>query len=273
MAATQNLASTLTMTQASRERKNYRWIQMISDALGRFGNGLGGCHQASVSPCIIKGHPGLVFDSGMTEIYPDLFRYLEQFAKSNKLRLQENRRIAAVEIGEDRRDTCLSVMCLGTSIMLKETLLGKAGVIPSSPHILKQKKPLVSVDKIIRIAAQVCEKGEQTVISSNEMITPGHLGGKQTLYYYQATLNINNQNRQYHYFEGKGFHALGYICGTQFVLEVLIGGGPFNASRLWAALQRMSKDTIDIHLFMGIGATSGFGVLTTSYYLDIGTAR
>ena len=83
-------------------------------------------------------------------------------------------------------------------------------------------------------------------------------------------MNINNQNRQYHYFEGAGFHALGYVCGEQFVLEVLAGGGPFNSSRLWGPLQRMSKDAVEVHLFMGIGATSGFGILNTSYYLDIG---
>lgn len=270
MASTQNLANTLTTVHNSRERKSYRWIQMISDALSRFGDGLGGHYSAVVSPCIIKGHPGLIYDRGVTELYPDLFRYLKQFAKANKLRLQENRRIETVEIGEERRDKCLPVMCLGASIMLKETILGKVGIVPSSPHILKQDKPLKSIEKIIRIAVQVCEKGEQSFVASNEMIIPGRREQKQMLCHYQATLNINNQNRQYHYFEGAGFHALGYVCGEQFVLEVLAGGGPFNSSRLWGPLQRMSKDAVEVHLFMGIGATSGFGILNTSYYLDIG---
>ncbi len=272
MAEAQGLENTSITTQAPQERDSYRWIQMISDALSRFGSGLGGNYSAEVSPCIVKGHPGLIYDRGVTELYPDLFRYLKQFSKTNKLRLQENRRIEAVETGEERRGKCLPVVCLGASIMLKETFLGVAGIAPSSPHLLRQERPLKDIGKIIRIAAQVCKKGEQSFLASNEMITPGRRAQKQMLCHYQATLNISNQSKQYHYFEGAGFHALGYVCGEQFVLDVLVGGGPFNSSRLWGPLQRMSKDSIEVYLFMGIGATSGFGVLKASYYLDIGSA-
>ena len=260
-------ADTTKKNHAPQTAMKYSWIQMVAATLSRFDLGVGGHYDTVIHPCILKGQPGFIYERGITELYPGLFNYLEKLAQRNHLKLQENRRIESIEFNAERREICSPVIGLGASIMLKQTAMGKSGIIPSPGNVLRGNHTLIDVKHIINIAAEVKQKGQHQLIDANSMIK---IKGseREKVNYYQACLKKNNRNKLYHYFEGQGFHALGYMCGEQFAVEVLLGGGPLNAPGIWGPLQRMSKDPVEFHLFMGPGTQNGFGILKSRYILD-----
>jgi len=68
------------------------WIERISSTLASF-NGDHRLHYAhSVQPCIIDGEKCLVVARGLAESNPDAYAFIMNFAESNKLKIQEDRR-------------------------------------------------------------------------------------------------------------------------------------------------------------------------------------
>ena len=72
------------------------------------------------------------------------------------------------------------------------------------------------------------------------------------------------------YYEGEGFAALGFHTGKgEVILDVLAGGGPFSAPRLWGAYDQVLNSNIRMKLMFGNGLNDGMGILMASYKIGL----
>ncbi|MGR8920325.1 MAG: hypothetical protein ACU85V_11950, partial [Gammaproteobacteria bacterium] len=92
-----------------------------------------------------------------------------------------------------------------------------------------------------------------TFIDRYDYTMPGACGGKRFSYY-----------------EGEGFAALGFHTDKgRVILDVLAGGGPFSAPRLWGAYDQVLNSNVRMKLMFGDGLKDGMGVLMASYKIGL----
>jgi hypothetical protein len=88
------------------DNKKFRpsnWAVRISSMLASFGSDHRLRYSEFVHPCIIKGEQCLVVNRGLNKTQPEAFEFILQFARQNKLRIQEDRRVKQREIEVERR--------------------------------------------------------------------------------------------------------------------------------------------------------------------------
>jgi hypothetical protein len=68
------------------------WIERIACALASFDENCRLRYSASVQPCIIDGEKCLVVARGLEQTNPQGYEFVMEFARSNKLRMQPDRR-------------------------------------------------------------------------------------------------------------------------------------------------------------------------------------
>ncbi len=68
------------------------WIERISSTLASFDDDHRLHYARSVQPCIIGGEKCLVVARGLADSNPGAFDFIMNFAHSNKLKIQEDRR-------------------------------------------------------------------------------------------------------------------------------------------------------------------------------------
>ncbi len=68
------------------------WIERISSTLASFGTDQRLKYSESVQPCVIGGNKCLVVARGLEASNPVAYNFILDFAKSNQLRIQKDRR-------------------------------------------------------------------------------------------------------------------------------------------------------------------------------------
>ena len=68
------------------------WVERVSSVLASFGADNKLRYSEYVHPCAIEGERCLVIARGLKQHSPAVYDYVMQFAKENKLRIQEDRR-------------------------------------------------------------------------------------------------------------------------------------------------------------------------------------
>jgi len=88
------------------DNKKFRpsnWVERISSMLASFGPDHRLRYSEFVHPCIINGDKCLIVNRGLSETQPEVFKFILHFAHQNKLRIQEDRRVAQREVQVERR--------------------------------------------------------------------------------------------------------------------------------------------------------------------------
>lgn len=68
------------------------WIERISSVLASFGSDHRLAYSDCVKPCVIEGQKCLVVARGLKEANPQVYDFIMNFARSNHLRIQVDRR-------------------------------------------------------------------------------------------------------------------------------------------------------------------------------------
>jgi hypothetical protein len=79
----------------NQEGKRFRpsdWIERISASLASFGADHRLHYSSDVQPCIIEGQKCLLVRKGLSQSNPDAYAHIMDFARQNRLRIQEDRR-------------------------------------------------------------------------------------------------------------------------------------------------------------------------------------
>lgn len=246
----------------------------------------------TLHPCFIDGVRTLVFRRGLQREQPSVFQRIRAFAQQNGFALLEERRQRELECRDERRRLAPVLMfaaALTSNAAIAEDgslKVGEQTVVPTIEIIGERAAPdqraymnvggkrFISnphgeVEQIMQVAAEVRSQGEHrrvmtrglqmpseytdTFIDRYDYAMPGHCGGQMFSYY-----------------EGEGFAALGFHTGDgEVVLDVLAGGGPFSAPRLWGAYDQVLNSNIRMKLMFGDGLTDGMGVLMASYKIGL----
>ncbi|HHH35828.1 MAG TPA: DUF3579 domain-containing protein [Gammaproteobacteria bacterium] len=87
-------------------RRKFRpsdWVERISASLASFGADQRLCYSAHVQPCIIQGRKCLVVSRRLHETHPEFYQFVMDFARRNRLRIQEDRRQTPRPVSRERR--------------------------------------------------------------------------------------------------------------------------------------------------------------------------
>lgn len=79
------------------------WIERVSAMLATFGRDQRLRYDGEVHPCIIQGEKCLVVSKGLERRAPQLLQYIMEFAATNHLRIQEDRRSFNLPNAVERR--------------------------------------------------------------------------------------------------------------------------------------------------------------------------
>lgn len=91
-------ANYLVISSVQENGKKFRpadWIERISSTLASLDASNRLHYSAGVQPCVIEGEKCLVVARGLEQSNPGAYQYVMEFAQSNKLRMQPDRRLGS----------------------------------------------------------------------------------------------------------------------------------------------------------------------------------
>jgi len=156
------------------------------------------------------------------------------------------------------------------SVAPMKTVFGVSKFLPiKSKGSRFVSQPRGEVKLIEKVAQTVFRNGKMTRISSRDM----HIPNKQAnavLKQYKYTFPAACGGNTFTYFEGENFRALGVHgkadANDVIVMDVMAGGGPFTAPRLWGAYDQVLNDRdATMSMVFDTGKSGGFGLVRTSY--------
>lgn len=245
----------------------------------------------TVHPCFIDGVRTLVYRRGLQRHSQALFGKLKAYAEHHGFVLHEERRKRELTCRDERRR--LAPILLFAASLVSQGLHAEDGglhdngmtVVPTIDVIGQRittdraylieagkrfvSKPHGSVELILGIAAEVRAKGEKHRVRTRGMQMPAEYSDSFVdRYDYRLATDCGAET--FSFYEGDGFAALGYHAGRgTVILDVLAGGGPFSAPRLWGPYDQVLNANIRMDLMMGDGLKDGMGLLQASYKIGL----
>lgn len=245
----------------------------------------------TVHPCFIDGVRTLVHRRGLPQHSQALFRKLTAYAEHHGFALHEDRRKRELTCRDERRR--LAPILLFAASLLSPGLHAEGGglrkddvtVVPTIEVIGQRvttdraylieagkrfvSKPHGSIELILGIAAEVRAKGAKHRVRTRGIQMPTEYADS-FIDRYDYTLATHCGAESFSFYEGDGFAALGYHAGRgAVILDVLAGGGPFSAPRLWGPYDQVLNANIRMDLMMGDGLKDGMGLLQASYKIGL----
>lgn len=248
-------------------------------------------YTTTLHPCLINGVRTLVHKRGLREQEPGIFQRVRAYALRNGFQLLEDRRKRELECRDERRRLAPVLMfaagLVGNAALAEDGTLTQDGVavVPTieivapaqsdkREYLVEAGKRFISrphgeVELILAVAEQVREKGNHRRVRTRGMQMPSEFTGS-FVDRYDYEMPAECGGKTFSYYEGDGFAALGFHEDKgKVVLDVLAGGGPFTAPRLWGAYDQVLNSNIRMDLMFGDGLQDGMGVLKASYKIGL----
>ncbi len=117
---------------------------------------------------------------------------------------------------------------------------------------------------ILSVASKVRHNGVKHTISSRGLHIPSK-SENRVIQRYDLTFPVTCGGQTFSYYEGKDFSALGYHTNGKVVFDLLKGGGPYSAPRLWGPYDQVINDPAPMHVVFSNGSDEGFGLVKASF--------
>lgn len=246
-----------------------RWIQGLADVVRMTQVGNAAALRTSLS-CHLAGKRCTLFvPPEMPSLQPRSLRYLHRFAERNACRLVEDRRQNRVSPLIEQRDGKPPAIALGVALLLKQCGLPGATPLLSRPHRLSADSPLIDLPELIALAAHAVPKAKRVVLLPNKPLVEVMHEDTQPLSGFAWRMDSAPAPTVLSHFEGPSFRTLGYSSGGQYVLHVLLAGGPASAPTLWAHPDTLTRTDLRFRLFRGRRPEDDFGLLHSTFYYDM----
>jgi hypothetical protein len=245
------------------------WVQSLAEAI-RKTDRTAESRMRTMLVCDIKSNkPALYVPPDMADLQPRSLRYLHAFARSNDLKLVEDRRQVEVQPITEKRNRKPPKIALGLSMLLNQT--GAIGAIRtlSEPHRLNADSTHIGITKLIDMAAFAAPKSKRVVVLPNRMIVDVSDNDTQPMVGYACKLISTDTTTILSHFDSPKFRAIGYSAGSQYVMHVCLAGGPLENQTLWAHLHTLTQTDFRFQLFPSRKPANDFGLFYTTYYLDM----
>jgi hypothetical protein len=247
----------------------------------------------TVHPCFVDGTRTLVHKRGLASGQPGVFQRLKAYALRHGFALLEERRRRELECRDERRrlapvllfaagglvahatfatDGTLEVE--GETVIPTIEVIGTPAAVDERPYLIEAGKRFVSqphgeVELILGVAEQVRLNGNLQRVRTRGLQMPSEYVDT-FVDRYDYTMPESCGGGSFSYYEGDGFAALGYHADKgKVVLDVLAGGGPYSAPRLWGTYDQVLNSNVRMDLMFGSGLEDGMGVLKASYKIGL----
>ncbi len=117
---------------------------------------------------------------------------------------------------------------------------------------------------ILNVANKVQNHGIKHAISSRGLYIPNK-SENRVIQRYDFTFPTACGGQTFSYYEGRNFSALGYHNNGKVVFDLLTGGSPYSAPRLWGPYDQVINDPAPMQLVVSDGQESGFGLARASF--------
>lgn len=251
--------------QGSRHRT---WVQPLVDTVNMTDLSVETRLRTSLSCDIQSRHPTIYWPSGMVELQPRNFRYLQNFAKTNGFKLLEDRRSMDIQPVLEKRDRKPAMIALGLSLLMKQTGLPGIARIPSEPHRLNADSEHIGLGNLIKMAAFAAPKSKRVVVLPNRILVNA-LKDTQPISGYACRLNHSGNTTLLCQFDSSYFRSIGYSTGSQYVTHICLAGGLRDCTQLWTQLPSLTNTDFKFQLFPAERASDDFGLFYITYYLNM----
>lgn len=117
---------------------------------------------------------------------------------------------------------------------------------------------------ILKVAEQVKSNGVGQSISSRGLHIPNK-SANRVIKRYQYTYPAACGGQTFSYYEGNDFSALGLHKDGKVVFDLLKGGSPYSAPRLWGPYDQVVNDPSPMRVVYSQGDENGFGLVKASF--------
>lgn len=165
-------------------------------------------------------------------------------------------------------------LALITGFVLPATTFaaGSTSVLQSANHYLPVQSegyrftstPYGESKAILSVAKLVRQHGVKQSISSRGLHIPGK-SENRVIQRYDLTLPTSCGGQTFSYYEGRGFSALGYHTQNKVIFDLLKGGSPYSAPRLWGPYDQVINDPAPMHVIYSGSQSSGFSWAISSF--------
>lgn len=117
---------------------------------------------------------------------------------------------------------------------------------------------------ILNVVHEIKAQGSMQRISSRGMNIPNKTENR-IVTRYDYTFPANCGGASFSYFEGDSFAALSYRYEDTTILDVLEGGGPYTAPRLWGPYDQVLNGRTPMVTVASFNGENGSGLMTASF--------
>ena len=205
----------------------------------------------------------------MALLQPQTLSYLHSLAASNKITLVEDRRKISVEPPIEQRKQRPSDLAIGVSLLLKQTGLPGPAHSLSEPHVLREDNHRIDVSRLIKMTARLHDRSRKVVFLPNRFLTGNFREDAAPMTGYACKSRCGDRKITLSYFNAPEFRSVGYISGDQFVLHVLLAGGPIQDPKVWCTWDTLTNATFRCQVYQSPVPGHDFGLLYSTFYIDL----
>lgn len=210
----------------------------------------------------------------MPTLQPASLAWLTRFATVNGFALVEDRRRRAETPPRERRGEVAPAVALGLALLLRQT--GLPGPVPrlSLPHRHAADAPFVDLPELVAMAASAAARSKRVTVLPNRPLIDVLGGDTSPIDGYACRLDSAPARTVLSHFDAPGLRTVGYSSGRQYVVHLLLGGGPAIAPKLWTTPATLARTDVRFRLFRASkDRRLDFGLLYSTFYFDMAGRR
>ena len=245
------------------------WIQDLAQSVRTTDRKNPATLRTALSCHISDNRQTLYLPPEMPALQPRSLRYLSAFAMRNDFQISEDRRQTPVSPIIEQRDSKPPVIAHGLALLMKQTGLPGATATLSSPHRLAAENPLIDLPDLIAMSAHSQRSAKRVVFLPNKSLVDVLDNDTKPIAGFGCRLDSRQTPTLLTNFEGESLRCIGYSTGDQYVMHMLLGGGPLSSPTLWTQPNTLTRTDIRFRLFRGREPSEDFGLLYSTFYYDM----
>ena len=249
------------------------WIERLAKAVRAGAAGGRAANRTSLG-CHVDGNRSRLFvPPEMPSLQPASLAWLLRFAANNGFSLVEDRRARSEVPATERRSDVPPAIALGLALLLRQT--GLPGPVPrlSAPHRHAADGPFLDLPELVAMAASAARRAKRVTVLPNRPIVDVLGGDTSPVAGYACKLDCAPARTVLSHFDAPELRAIGYSSGRQYVVHLLLGGGPAAAPTLWTRPATLARTDVRFRLLRGADPRADFGLLYSTFYYDMAGQR
>jgi len=255
--------------QSSNSALSGSWIQEVDHALGLTNRENAPAVRTTLFCRVTDERRLLYVPPEMTTLQERGLSYLGVLAMRNDFQIAVDRRRADISTINDQRTDRSPEAALGLALMMQQAGLPGCTASLSRPHRLGPASPLIDVPDLISMCAYAAPSCKQIVLLPNKPLVEVLDNNTQPIAGFGCHLQTRLTPTLLTHFHGESLRCIGYSTGNQYVMHLLLGGGPLSSPGLWIPPRTLTRTDVRFRLFLGHDPAQDFGLLYSTYYYNM----